>query len=84
MAEHGVTENRSPFNSVGQAPGQPPSFDNFGELVNALKMQFLQGVPPTPDNVNRATDRAIQTIMGEGAQQNTPGGVGADVAGLPK
>ncbi len=41
---------------------QGPSFDNFGELVAALKLQFLQGVPPTAENVNRATQAAIQQV----------------------
>ncbi len=81
MADHGGNEDRLSFAN----PPQGPSFDNLGDLVTALKLQFLQGVPPTPENINRAQQRAEQVVSQNpdaGAQSNVPGGTG-DVAGVP-
>lgn len=66
-------------------PGGVPSFDNFRDLVTALKLQFLKGVPPTPENINRAQAAAEQAVMqggggietsplGPPTQQNASGG----------
>ena len=61
--------------SLSNPPGGP-SFDNFSDLVTALKLQFLQGVPPTPENINRAQagaeSAAIQQLSNPDAGASAP------------
>ena len=44
--------------SFRNPPDDAASFDNFSDFVAALKLQFLEGMPPTPENINRAQARA--------------------------
>jgi len=39
-------------------PNVPAEFDSIGDWIRAMQMQFMQGVPPTPENMNRARQRA--------------------------
>ena len=71
--------------SFQNPPDDAASFDNFSQFVTALKLQFLEGIPPTPENVNRAQQRAEQVVLSgmnpdAGAsspvQQDASGGAG--------
>lgn len=70
MADHGNDgDHLRPF---GPDPNVAASYDNISQLLTALKLQFMEGMPPTAANINMAQQRAGTVAQDRGAIEVSP------------